>query len=330
VRTAPHRSPQSHPIRQESSPSGPTPLRSNSSAASLPANLVTPSPQGQHQLVPRKSVTTMESVVPRPAATPPPPSSTTPSRITPPPRPSQPASRNSPQAPRKSSQPPAYSSVVSASAANAGTPPSLPPKHGRSGASPAPVAAVPPIPSRPSDLLRQADNLSSSTVVNRLPPPLIPMPADSSSGHGVSFGLADINDSPAPPNGAPPALPAKSSNVQPPPAAAADPVSPRVQQPQSLPINVGSGATSQPPSFTPHSPLLSGPPSMPLAISAEAIQNANNECVVCMERPSNSVVYACGHLCLCWDCATNIRNHARPLCPICQQEVKDIIKIFRS
>ena len=64
--------------------------------------------------------------------------------------------------------------------------------------------------------------------------------------------------------------------------------------------------------------------------SEEAADNATNECSVCFEKAVDCVLYTCGHMCLCYECAIDIKNNQNALCPICRQEIKDIIKTYRS
>uniref|UniRef100_A0A0L8HWM1 RING-type domain-containing protein n=1 Tax=Octopus bimaculoides TaxID=37653 RepID=A0A0L8HWM1_OCTBM len=60
------------------------------------------------------------------------------------------------------------------------------------------------------------------------------------------------------------------------------------------------------------------------------VDNESNECNVCYERPINSVLYTCGHMCMCFECALAVKQERGALCPICRQEIKDVIKTFRS
>ena len=53
------------------------------------------------------------------------------------------------------------------------------------------------------------------------------------------------------------------------------------------------------------------------------------DCKVCWEQAVNCVLYTCGHMCLCFDCATKIRSQ-NGLCPICRQAIVDVIKAYRS
>jgi len=55
----------------------------------------------------------------------------------------------------------------------------------------------------------------------------------------------------------------------------------------------------------------------------------SNECVVCLELPPDSVLYTCGHMCMCYACARDVVQNRGALCPICRQSIRDVIKIFR-
>ncbi|XP_052772432.1 protein neuralized-like isoform X1 [Mya arenaria] len=71
-------------------------------------------------------------------------------------------------------------------------------------------------------------------------------------------------------------------------------------------------------------------PATPSSINDPVADNENNECNVCYERPVNAVLYTCGHMCMCFECAQAVRQERNPLCPICRGEIKDVIKIYRS
>lgn len=62
----------------------------------------------------------------------------------------------------------------------------------------------------------------------------------------------------------------------------------------------------------------------------EASENMANECTVCFEQPCDCVVYTCGHMCMCYSCAVSVKASADPLCPICRQDIKDVIRIYKS
>jgi len=56
------------------------------------------------------------------------------------------------------------------------------------------------------------------------------------------------------------------------------------------------------------------------------------ECSVCLERPIDCVLYTCGHMCMCYECAVGLHRAsiAGGSCPICRQTIRDVIKIYRS
>ena len=53
------------------------------------------------------------------------------------------------------------------------------------------------------------------------------------------------------------------------------------------------------------------------------------QCVVCLEQPSDTVLYRCGHLCCCFGCARQLKV-AGHHCPVCRAEVTDILRVYRS
>ncbi|XP_008049565.1 E3 ubiquitin-protein ligase NEURL1, partial [Carlito syrichta] len=74
-------------------------------------------------------------------------------------------------------------------------------------------------------------------------------------------------------------------------------------------------APSSPPS-PPGSPLGPGPWS--------------DECTICYERAVDTVIYTCGHMCLCYACGLRLKKALQACCPICRRPIKDIIKTYRS
>lgn len=59
--------------------------------------------------------------------------------------------------------------------------------------------------------------------------------------------------------------------------------------------------------------------------------NQNSECTVCFDNPINSVLYRCGHMCMCHPCAMKhwygINGSA---CPICRAPIVDVIRTFKA
>jgi len=52
------------------------------------------------------------------------------------------------------------------------------------------------------------------------------------------------------------------------------------------------------------------------------------ECVVCLERPKDYVIFNCMHLCLCEVCAQTYMQKKSPKCPMCSKKAAKIVKIF--
>lgn len=119
--------------------------------------------------------------------------------------------------------------------------------------------------------------------------------------------------------------PSSSLTVELPPVrGGAPPVPPRVQRSTS----VGGGAAG----LSSLSSRLSHARGEVAAVSevSEADENLANECTVCFERACDSVIYTCGHMCMCYSCAISVKSSSDPLCPICRQVIKDVIRIYKS
>ncbi|XP_068183288.1 E3 ubiquitin-protein ligase NEURL1-like [Antennarius striatus] len=78
---------------------------------------------------------------------------------------------------------------------------------------------------------------------------------------------------------------------------------------------------------TPNSPFSSHPES-PTFPSCSG--SWSDECTICYENVVDTVLYACGHMCLCYSCGLKLKKMANACCPICRRTIKDIIKTYRS
>lgn len=59
--------------------------------------------------------------------------------------------------------------------------------------------------------------------------------------------------------------------------------------------------------------------------------NESSECSVCYERQVDSVLYSCGHMCMCYTCALQQwRGRGGGVCPICRAVIKDVIRTYRA
>ncbi|KAM6916198.1 E3 ubiquitin-protein ligase NEURL1-like [Xenentodon cancila] len=78
---------------------------------------------------------------------------------------------------------------------------------------------------------------------------------------------------------------------------------------------------------TPGSPFSSHPESP----SFQSCSGSwSDECTICYENTVDTVLYACGHMCLCYTCGLKLKKMANACCPICRRTIKDIIKTYRS
>ncbi|CAN9499715.1 unnamed protein product [Ophioblennius macclurei] len=78
---------------------------------------------------------------------------------------------------------------------------------------------------------------------------------------------------------------------------------------------------------TPSSPFASHPESPTFASCSGSW---SDECTICYENVVDTVLYACGHMCLCYACGLKLKKMANACCPICRRTIKDIIKTYRS
>ncbi|KAF4130246.1 C3HC4 type zinc finger [Phytophthora infestans] len=53
-----------------------------------------------------------------------------------------------------------------------------------------------------------------------------------------------------------------------------------------------------------------------------------NECVICFDGPQVAVCVPCGHNAVCMDCAQELLDTTR-LCPVCRQQVREVIRLYR-
>ena len=56
---------------------------------------------------------------------------------------------------------------------------------------------------------------------------------------------------------------------------------------------------------------------------------ASTECVVCYESEVDCVLYSCGHMCMCFQCAVHQWSQAGD-CPLCRQPIRDVIRTYRA
>ncbi|XP_049631620.1 E3 ubiquitin-protein ligase NEURL1B [Suncus etruscus] len=92
-------------------------------------------------------------------------------------------------------------------------------------------------------------------------------------------------------------------------------------------VNQSSSASESSLVTAPSSPL--SPPVSPTFCAPEPAGSKNSECTVCFDGEVDTVIYTCGHMCLCHSCGLRLKRQARACCPICRRPLKDVIKIYR-
>ena len=171
-----------------------------------------------------------------------------------------------------------------------GVPPSLPPKQYQH----RPVPAQPPLPG--------AMLVPTKVAHQPHPPAAAPTPAARSiRGPVPAGGAEEIQPTPPPPPRPQPAVPSATAGTS--------PTRTLLAQEAPRPTHCPGAEVDQ---------------------SEEAADNASNECSVCLDKPVDCVIYTCGHMCVCYECAVDIKDNQGALCPICRRQIVDIIKIYRS
>ncbi|VDP16596.1 unnamed protein product [Onchocerca flexuosa] len=106
-------------------------------------------------------------------------------------------------------------------------------------------------------------------------------------------------------------------------------------RPQFPPPPVPSRAS--PVRLLPGRPSLYPSPRPPLPAQTSSQQQRSgddegeigDECRICMNSKVNCVIYTCGHMSMCFECATETW-HLNGECPICRKKIEDVIKIYKS
>ncbi|XP_041371239.1 uncharacterized protein LOC121384760 isoform X1 [Gigantopelta aegis] len=62
--------------------------------------------------------------------------------------------------------------------------------------------------------------------------------------------------------------------------------------------------------------------------SARSMPVNDTHCVVCLENFSDSVLYQCGHMCVCYACGKHLLSLGSK-CPMCRAPIKDIIRAYK-
>ena len=71
-------------------------------------------------------------------------------------------------------------------------------------------------------------------------------------------------------------------------------------------------------------------PSVSVKESGETVQeDEKKKCVVCMERPSKTVMVPCGHASFCEECAKRLQSTVGK-CAICRAKIQTVMNIYFS
>jgi len=54
----------------------------------------------------------------------------------------------------------------------------------------------------------------------------------------------------------------------------------------------------------------------------------DSNCLICLDRATDSVLYQCGHMCVCYTCGMNLKDRGLH-CPMCRAPIRDIIRAYR-
>lgn len=73
-------------------------------------------------------------------------------------------------------------------------------------------------------------------------------------------------------------------------------------------------------------PKSCSPSSLPPNLNQSLVQT---ECVICYESDVDCVLYSCGHMCMCFQCAVQQWSGAGE-CPLCRATIRDVIRTYRA
>lgn len=56
----------------------------------------------------------------------------------------------------------------------------------------------------------------------------------------------------------------------------------------------------------------------------------DTHCLICLDNYSDSVLYQCGHMCVCFTCGKNLMTRGNGKCPVCRAPIKDVIRAYKT
>ena len=67
---------------------------------------------------------------------------------------------------------------------------------------------------------------------------------------------------------------------------------------------------------------------VPPAAPALHPDDAEDQCVLCLDAPKDHIIIPCGHQCVCEACAEKLKKARNPLCPFCRAPINATHKVF--
>eukprot|EP00928_Gymnodinium_smaydae_P066090 TRINITY_DN49147_c0_g1_i1.p1 TRINITY_DN49147_c0_g1~~TRINITY_DN49147_c0_g1_i1.p1 ORF type:complete len:614 (+),score=71.48 TRINITY_DN49147_c0_g1_i1:30-1844(+) len=219
-----------------------------------------------------------------------------------------------------------------------------------------------------TDLYAHALNASEASVASSSSASLVPRPAESvSANESVSMSWTCMSCTYCHQGGEaeltvcvlcealrPSAPPASDALLAAPAASVPSHVSAEASEPDLLaaqalrdtPTSVAAegsvGADSAIPGTNGVTTLSTNRPETPSAPSAQQVSTSRASadvcpgdddegmCTICLERPADSAVIPCGHMCGCLSCLDQLRSSSNAFCPVCREPVMSVIRIYRS
>jgi hypothetical protein len=56
---------------------------------------------------------------------------------------------------------------------------------------------------------------------------------------------------------------------------------------------------------------------------------SDTHCLICLERHTDTVLYQCGHMCVCFVCGRDLMSRGHN-CPVCRAPIKDVIRAYKT
>ncbi|XP_062563152.1 protein neuralized-like isoform X1 [Armigeres subalbatus] len=93
-----------------------------------------------------------------------------------------------------------------------------------------------------------------------------------------------------------------------------------------------AAVTNNAPSCQSSSSCSSTPvPTPSIGVNPPIYSSTGVDCTICFEKPIDSVLYMCGHMCMCYDCAIKQwRGIGGGHCPLCRAVIRDVIRTYKS